>query len=195
MALAHAPRRWAAILPAVVALTTLLAATSPVWSGARAEASTSCEYTTATRVALARKILDTPRIGLATFHSSGVVDYATARHNIVQTANGYPARRSSYGTAPGGSVYLFRPMLCTLIKMSWNWSVRVSEIAGGSHSWGSYHYRGRAVDIDMVNGRLVRPGVYGVGTIMQICRNNGADLVLGPPNDSTHWNHIHCEWR
>src|SRR4051794_31360081 len=58
------------------------------------------------RQELAEKIRDNSRIYLATTHPSGVVDSANARQNILDTANGNQARRSNYGTAPGGTVWL-----------------------------------------------------------------------------------------
>jgi chitosanase len=66
---------------------------------------------------LATTILNNSRINLATVHSSGVVDQANARQNISDTAAGGRARRSTYGTAPGGTVMLDGRLLRGLIAL------------------------------------------------------------------------------
>ena len=65
----------------------------------------------ATAQDLANQVLNNPRITLARVHVSGVVDGADAHSNIVDTAQGRQARRSGYGTAPGGTVGLDTRML------------------------------------------------------------------------------------
>ena len=59
-----------------------------------------------TAAAIAEEILSSPRIKLATVHVSGVADEANAHQNMEDTAAGHAAHRSSYGTAPGGTVAL-----------------------------------------------------------------------------------------
>jgi len=127
--------------------------------------------------------------------SGSTSDGADARSNIRDTANGGAARRSSYGTAPGGSVYLDTRMLNGMLRAADAYSFRVTSIAGGSHSSNSRHYAGLAYDVDVING--VSVGARGhdavVSGFMQTCRNLGANEVLGP-GDSGHSSHIHCAW-
>jgi hypothetical protein len=146
-----------------------------------------------TRASLAKTILHSQRISLATFHSSGVRDNATAHQNIVDTANGGRAHRSCYGTAPCGSVYLDTTMLRSLLTLRNSYTFRVSEIAGGSHSAGSRHYAGKAFDVDILDGQGVSAANPHVRSFMARCRALGAVEVLGP-GDAGHATHIHCAW-
>ena len=73
------------------------------------------------------------------------------------------------------------------------YSYFVTSISGGIHSPSSYHYDGRAFDIDEVNGTLIRGDSSTARAFMDACRSAGAVEVLGPSNDpSGHWDHIHC---
>ena len=57
------------------------------------------------RISLAKQILEKSSITYSygqTHHNSYSNDGAFARDNIVDTANGKAAKRSNYGTAPGG---------------------------------------------------------------------------------------------
>jgi zinc D-Ala-D-Ala carboxypeptidase len=142
---------------------------------------------------LAIKLINEGRTSFLDFHVSGVVDNATAKKNIYDTSAGRPAYRSSYGTAPGGTVYLRRAMLNGMYNISRAYRTRVTEFAGGSHSSGSHHYYGRAFDIDMINGSGVSSSNPYYANLMQSCRNLGAAEVLGPGNTG-HSTHIHCAW-
>ena len=146
-----------------------------------------------TRAQLATTIRDSSRIGLATYHTSGVSDSATARQNIVDTANGGAARRSSYQNAPGGSVYLDTRLLNGMITLSQSWTYFVTEIAGGSHSVTSRHYDGVAVDVGTINGSGVSSSNPYQSAFRSKCSSLGATEVLGP-GDSGHSTHIHCAW-
>ena len=148
---------------------------------------------TTTRARLAAEILRSHRIALATFHVSGVVDHANARQNIVDTANGKAARRSCYGGAPCGSVFLNVAMLRGMLALRKSYTLRVSEIAGGAHSPGSRHYAGKAFDVDILDGQAVGASNPHVRGFMQHCRSLGATEVLGP-GDPGHATHIHCGW-
>jgi hypothetical protein len=148
---------------------------------------------TSTRARLAAEILRSHRITLATVHASGVVDHANARQNIVDTAAGRAARRSCYGTAPCGSVFLNVAMLRGMLALRNSYTFRVSEIAGGSHSPGSRHYAGKALDVDIIDGQGVGAANPHVRGFMQHCRSLGATEVLGP-GDAGHATHIHCGW-
>ncbi len=148
---------------------------------------------THTRAHLGQQIRDSRRISLATTHSSGVRDNANARQNIVDTANGGRARRSSYGTAPGGSVWLDVRMLRGLLTLSNSWTFHVSEIAGGSHTAGSRHYAGVAADISVIGGRPVNSSNPYYRAFMARARALGATEVLGP-GDAGHSTHVHIAW-
>lgn len=70
----------------------------------------------------------------------------------------------------------------------------VTAIAGASHSAGSYHYAGRAFDIDEINGVVINGDSTAARNFMAACRTLGAIEVLGPSNDAGHRDHIHCAW-
>lgn len=151
--------------------------------------------TAADRQCLAVAIRDNSRIYLSTTHPSGVVDNANARRNIVDTANGNKAQRSSYGTAPGGSVWLDPRMLDCMNKLEsvYGYSYSVSELAGASHSAGSYHYSGTAMDIYVINGIGVSSGNPYWSTFNQRCVNMGSIESLGPGYPG-HDTHVHQAW-
>jgi hypothetical protein len=145
------------------------------------------------RALLAGGILSNANITLATTHVSGVKDDATARQNIEDTSIGRAASRSSYNTAPGGSVKLDIGLLTGILKLVETYSFRISELAGGSHSRGSRHYDGVTVDVNVINGQHVGATHPGVPNFKRDCRSLGATEVLGP-GDPGHDTHIHCAW-
>ncbi|MBB6097247.1 peptidoglycan hydrolase-like protein with peptidoglycan-binding domain [Deinobacterium chartae] len=146
------------------------------------------------RASLAQQILNDSGISLLTYHVSGngAGDGADAASNIRDTAAGRAAKRSSYGTAPGGSVYLDTNMLSGIVRLGQTYSFRITEIAGGSHSANSRHYAGVAFDVDLINGQRVGSGAPHAA-FMSACRSLGATEVLGP-GDSGHSTHVHCAW-
>jgi chitosanase len=143
--------------------------------------------------ALAGSILNNPRVTLATVHSSGVVDQANPRQNMVDMAAGGPAHRSSYGTAPGGTVMLDRRLLNGMIALAQQYTFSVAEICGGSHNSNSRHYAGIAADFNIVNGRRISAAHPNLIAFKARCRELGATEVLGPgaPNHDTH---VHAAW-
>lgn len=149
--------------------------------------------TAADPASLATAILNSPRIKLATVHSSGHVDQANARQNIADTATGGRARRSHYGTAPGGSVMLSQKMLAGMVALAEQYSFSVSEICGGSHNPTSRHYAGVGLDINAVNDRRISASHPDLAAFKARCRELGATEVLGPgvPNHATH---VHAAW-
>jgi hypothetical protein len=146
-----------------------------------------------TRAELASRILDHPNIRLAKVHSSGVSDQANARQNIIDTAAGQEARRSSYGKAPGGKVWLRTDMLRGLLALADKYSFDISELCGGSHSSNSRHYLGITVDVNYINGTHVKASHPDQKAFRQLCRDLGATEVLGPGN-AHHSTHIHAAW-
>lgn len=147
------------------------------------------------KAALAKKVLAHPKITLLRKQVSGRVDGASSYHNIASTARGYSAKRSNYGTAPGGYVKLRNQMLKTMLYLAdtKGYSYRITSIAGGSHSRNSKHYAGIAFDIDMINGRKVGYGNSHCRAFMRASRAKGATEVLGP-GDRAHNTHIHIAW-
>lgn len=146
------------------------------------------------RQSLAQDILDHDRISLANFHVSGRRDRATALDNIRQAARGGSARRSYYGNAPGGYTKLDARMLAGLKRLAdEGYRLRLTEVAGGSHSRKSRHYTGLAFDVDYINGVKVGYGNPYYRKFMKRCRRLGATEVLGP-GDRGHSTHVHVAW-
>ena len=145
------------------------------------------------RAQIAQNLINSGRVDFWQRHDSGVSDNATAYAEIHQTAQSLQATRSSYGTAPGGSVYLSVDMLSGLQTVSKTYTLSISELAGGSHSNGSRHYDGIAFDVASINGVGVTASNPNFRNLMQMCRNLGATEVLGP-GDANHDTHIHCAW-
>lgn len=144
---------------------------------------------------LANKVLKHPKIILLRKQVSGRVDSASSYHNIASAARGYSAKRSSYGTAPGGYVKLRKQMLQTMLYLAdtKGYRYRVTSIAGGSHSRTSRHYAGIAFDVDMINGRKVGYSNPYYKAFMRAGRAKGATEVLGPGNKA-HSSHVHLAW-
>lgn len=136
------------------------------------------------------------RVILATVHESGIDDHAQALYNIQDTAAGKQARRSSYANdglpaAPGGTVLLDQRLLTTMLTLEKTYSFEVSEIAGGCHSANSRHYRGLAVDVNVINGKHVSPANPYFMQVVQLCARLGATELLHPGNDAHHQDHVH----
>lgn len=151
--------------------------------------------TAADRQCIAIRVGDNGKITLNSSHPSGVIDGAYPRLNIQDTANGGQAKRSSYGTAPGGSTWLSPNMLNAMEQLAdgYGYSYRVTSIAGASHSAGSYHYAGTAFDVSVINGSGVSSGNPYWSTFNQRCRNMGSIESLGP-GYAGHDTHVHNAW-
>jgi hypothetical protein len=125
---------------------------------------------------------------------SGRYDGASALDNINQAAAGHAAKRSSYGTAPGGYVRLDSRMLRAMRDLAKRgYTFRVTALAGASHSRNSCHYSGLAFDIDRINGQKVGYGNPYWWRFLQRCRELGATETMGP-GDRGHSTHIHAAW-
>ena len=161
--------------------------------GTVSAAAAEFEAAAVSAAALAQQILANAGISLATAHASGIPDQATARQNIVDTAAGRRANRSSYQNAPGGTVALDVRMLGGVVALGGEFTLAVSEFCGGSHSSNSRHYAGVTADFNIINGQHVRPGHPDVPTLMARCRALGATEVLGPGFPG-HDNHVHAAW-
>lgn len=146
------------------------------------------------RARLANELLAHHRVDYLDFHVSGNRDQATAQDNLQQTASGRMARRSSYGNGPGGWTMLDLRMLRALVALAnEGYSFRLTELAGGSHCRTSRHYVGVAFDIDMLNGKKIRPGHPTYRRFMRRCKELGATEVLGPGTRG-HSSHVHVAW-
>ena len=146
------------------------------------------------RVNLAQRLLQHARVSVLDYHVSGVRDSASARQNLLQTAQGVPAKRSYYGRAPGGQTWLDVRMLRALhILASEGYSFRLTELAGGSHSSKSRHYSGLAFDIDTLNGKRINRYHPTYRRFMKRCCELGATQVYGPGTRG-HSSHLHIAW-
>lgn len=162
-------------------------------SGASPAAPLGIAGTAGDRAILASRILASPNIKLATTHPSGRVDRANARQNVVDTAAGLEANRSSYGGAPGGSVLLDRDMLAGMLALAETYRIHVTEICGGLHGERSRHYAGLGFDVNFINGDHVGASHPKQVEFRRRAAALGATEVLGP-GDSGHSTHIHVAW-
>ena len=148
---------------------------------------------TARSVRVYTGIQQSENVELLNFHVSGVRDEANASENVEDIVEGEQIQRSDYGNAPGGAVEPNDTVLNAIITLQATYSFRITELAGGSHSRGSAHYPGDALDVDQINGAGVSSRNRSVATFMQACRDLGASLVLGP-GSAGHDTHVHAEW-
>ncbi|MGL4608376.1 MAG: peptidoglycan-binding domain-containing protein [Trueperaceae bacterium] len=147
------------------------------------------------RVDIAKRIQNNSRVTLWNYSpvSSSSTDGADAHSNIRDTADGKAAEHSCYDNAPCGTVLLSSTMLSAMESMAGSYTIRVTSIAGGSHSVNSSHYSGTAFDTDTINGVAVSSSNSYYRAFMQRCRDLGAKQVYGP-GDSGHSAHVHCSW-
>jgi hypothetical protein len=152
--------------------------------------------TDVTRAYRAYQVLNSPDIELQASHTSGNVDNAHPAQEVQDTAQGMQAERSAYQTAPGGEVTLSNTLLSALIQLTqtpYNYTMRITELAGGAHSSSSRHYAGIAVDVDYINGTHVSATHPDLAAFMRDCRTLGATEVLGP-GFIHHDHHVHAAW-
>jgi hypothetical protein len=142
-------------------------------------------------------IRDSTRISLLTFHVGTQSDPAsTARQNIVDQANGLPAKTSTFSHVGVTNVNLDRNMLKSMIYLEVfdGFSYEVTALAGSRHgSMNSRHYVGKALDVDKIYGVPVNASNPYYTAFENACFLYGATLVLGP-GDPDHNTHIHCQW-
>ncbi len=146
----------------------------------------------------ASNILANRNISPATVHTSKVVDNATAKQNLIDVSKGKKASTSNYGNAPGTTTVLNQKLLDGVEQLSKKFSFSISEIAGGSHSVGSQHYYGNAIDVNYVNGEHVDKLSMTDEEIINFrnaAYNAGATKVYDPLNEPSHHNnHFHIQW-
>jgi len=145
---------------------------------------------------ISARLLASPNIIPATVHVSNISDNATAKQNLKDASSGLNAHRSNYGNAPGGTVALNNTMLKSIESLSSSYSMSISEIAGGSHSVGSSHYSGNAIDVNYVNGvRVINMSDAKIIEFRNACYQAGANVVYDPVNEpNNHNNHFHIQW-
>ncbi|MEZ4403996.1 MAG: peptidoglycan-binding protein [Kofleriaceae bacterium] len=146
----------------------------------------------------AGRVLAAHRAGNLTLWNQtfGRFDGADPLSNITDAAAGRAAKTSCYGNAPCTSVRLAPGLVNGMAALREQYGYRyfVTAIAGATHSANSYHYAGRAFDIDEIDGvQVVGDSARNRG-FMAACRALGAIEVLGPSNDAGHQDHIHCAW-
>ena len=150
-----------------------------------------------TRAQIADDILgahDSSRLTLWN-QSFGRFDGADPLSNIRDTANDRQAKTSCYGSTPCSYATLQLGLLNAMrdLREIYGYQYFVTSIAGAQHSAGSYHYSGRAFDIDEINGRRIYGDSALAREFMNACWQLGAVEVFGPSNDPNgHWDHLHC---
>ncbi len=146
----------------------------------------------------AQRVLAAHNAGTLTLwdQTFGRFDGADPLSNITAAAEGRRAKTSCYGTAPCTTVSLSNGLLngMAALRATYGYRYFVTAISGASHSAGSYHYAGRAFDLDTINGVRVNGDSALVRDFMAACRALGAIEVLGPPNAADHSDHVHCAW-
>lgn len=127
--------------------------------------------------------------------SFGRFDGADPLSNIRDAANDVRAKTSCYGSAPCNTVALKLSLLRAMrsLREVYGYRYFVTSIAGAQHSPNSYHYSGRAFDIDEINGQRIYGDSAVAREFMSACWALGAIEVYGPSNDpSGHYDHLHC---
>lgn len=128
-------------------------------------------------------------------------DGADPLANITDAAAGQPSNRSCNfagggrdSRLPCGTVTLDDQLIDAMISLhdEYGFSYVVTAISGARHSTNSYHYRGRAVDIGVINGQVIRGSTTNTRKMVDACKAMGAIEALGPHNDAHHQDHIHC---
>ncbi len=146
----------------------------------------------------AQRVLAAHNAGTLTLWNEtfGRFDGADPLSNITAAAAGNAARTSCYGGAPCTTVRLSTGLVNGMAALREQYGYRyfVTAITGASHSAGSYHYAGRAFDLDEINGVQISGDSVAARNFMAACRALGAIEVLGPSNDAGHQDHVHCAW-
>jgi zinc D-Ala-D-Ala carboxypeptidase len=126
----------------------------------------------------------------------GRTDGADPLSNIRDAAADRSVKTSCYGSAPCSEVKLAPALVSGMVALHERHGYRyfVTAIAGSSHAAGSYHYDGRAFDVDEVDGVRISGDSSVARGFMSACSELGAVEVLGPSNRDDHQDHIHCAW-
>ena len=128
-------------------------------------------------------------------------DGADPLANITDAAAGEESHRSCNfpgggrdSRLPCGTVMLDAQLIDAMISLhdEYGFSYVVTAISGARHSTNSYHYKGRAVDIGVINGQKVAGPSTVSRNLVDACHQMGAIEPLGPHNDPNHQDHVHC---
>ena len=174
-------------------------------------------------VVLADKIIKEKKITFSSIHPYlSTNDRANADDNIKDASEGNKVYTSEYGHARGRQVKLSVGVLYVLHELSKKYKFNVQELAGASHSSGSQHYKGTAIDINIIDGKHVDSKNYDEEFYVQLTKaikEMGAINVYHPYYSATradratteerrkrlrkgeklipqsdHYNHIHIQF-
>lgn len=161
---------------------------------------------------IAQLLLEEGRVTFEKGHSSGGIDEANAFDNIKDLAAGNKAKLSDYDNVESfrkrnkhsGETEVSSTLLYVIYKLSKKYTMKISEITGGSHSPDSKHYFGLAVDINYINGQKIGQGKGSAAMsfipddlILEFekeAKKHGAYIVLNKFNraeERDHHNHFH----
>ncbi len=139
----------------------------------------------------AKKLLNHPNVTIldhAGNNCSGAD--AGAKSNLEQVAAGQGMTRCACGG--GGSVAAYAPMLNALVGFADSGKkFKINYLAGACHSATSWHYKGRAVDLDTNNGsdRVSAVSFFkGAGAQETFCDKGGKSVNCGAAS------HVHAAW-
>lgn len=138
-------------------------------------------------------------INLLDYHVGSTVNpSSTALQNIKDCKQGNQSVTGDGCSSVGTRVQLRMDMLAPMKSLNADrgFTFRVTAIAGSKHSCpGSMHYKGRAFDVDRVNGSEVSKSTPHE-PFRKACIDMGADEAYGPAYDPVggHDTHIHCAW-
>lgn len=151
----------------------------------------------------AGRLLELHDQGLITLSTSdfGRNDGADPLANVTDAAAGRASKRSCNfpgggrdSRLPCGTVELDEALIDAMVALreEHGFTYFVTAISGARHSTNSYHYKGRAVDIGVVDGVVVNGSTTATRKLVDACKAMGAIEALGPHNDAHHQDHVHC---
>jgi RHS repeat-associated protein len=139
---------------------------------------------------IAQSIKNTKNVKFAGTHPSGIIDDANAQDNINDVANGNKMYTSTYGHGEGKTVGLNEGAASAFLILAKKYKMEVSEIAGGKHTSGrSYHYKGKAFDVNFINDVHVTGSSETVKAFIKDAE--AAGFSVGEEYDA---HHLHLQW-
>lgn len=184
---------WAAAVIAVAA--SGLVAIPAIAAPSAESAATEAAAPQASAQELAQQIEADTGVSLLESHVGGQNHpESTARQNIADTAGGGAASTSPWSDVGVTRVNLSTALLQGMVDIGSAHDYRVTTIVGGDHSSTSFHYKGTAFDVDLIDGEAVGAGNPKVDQLKAACQRLGAVEILGP-GDAGHDTHVHCAWQ
>lgn len=126
-----------------------------------------------------------------------------------QAAKSGKKTNASYGPGGCSAVYLNTSMMSVMLKAAEKYKIRVTAVVSGHHCNGGYHPKGRAFDIDSINGSTVSYGhnsagaeltnylaknmPQGAGVGQKQCFNGNVSVPSGINYFDDSCNHIHFD--